>query len=328
MSIRKMARPFASPQNGVAALHLFITTVMYFGAIAVGTQFWGNVPVMFVAMIVFIGATIRFFGAQHDCGHYAHFTNRKFSEVVGVILGAITAHPFYAMQYNHNRHHAHIGNLDERDAHEVLTWTVAEYQAASLWGKLFYRVYRSAPVIYFLGPVFIFFIRYRIPKNVTKTGWLDVVMQNGLMVMLWYGVYAVGGVTAVTVFLIFNVCAACFGTFMVFTGHNFEEAYWEHADDVNYEDASLRGSSVLDFGAVFHFLTYNFAFHDLHHLYVKIPAYRLKACHEALKDELQPTRMGWAEAVSCIRWKLWDEETKRMVRFSDVPQSRMMHPAE
>ena len=89
----------------------------------------------------------------------------------------------------------------------------------------------------------------------------------------------------------------------------------------------MRGSSVLDFGPVFHFLTYNFAYHDLHHLIVKIPAYRLGACHEALREDLQPTRMGWAEAVACVRWKLWDEDTKRMVRFSDIRESQMV-PAE
>ena len=327
MSIRKMAHPFASPQNGVAVANLIVTAGLYFGAIFLGTVYWGNPVVMALAVVLFTGGCIRFFGAQHDCGHYAHFTNRTASEVVGVLLGAFTAHPFYAMQYNHNRHHAHIGNLDARDAHEVLTWTVAEYQAASIWGRLYYRAYRSVFVIYFLGPIFIFFIRYRIPKNVQKTGWLDVVMQNALMGMLWLGVFNVGGLRAFSFFMVANVFAACFGTFMVFAGHNFEEAYWEHTEDVDLEEASLRGSSVLDFGPVFHFLTYNFAYHDLHHLYVKIPAYRLKACHDSLRDILHPTRMGWAEAISCIRWKLWDEDSKRMVRFCDVASPRLMQPA-
>ena len=328
MSIRQMAHPYAAPQNSVAIWNLLVTAALYFGAIALGTVYWDNPFIVALAVILFTGGGIRFFGAQHDCGHYAHFSNRKAGEIVGVILGAFTAHPFYAMQYNHNKHHAHIGNLDERDAHEVLTWTVADYQAAGFWPRLGYRMYRSAAVIYFFGPIFIFFLRYRIPKNVSKTGWLDVLMQNTLMCVLWLGVYLVGGAQAFMFFMIANVFAACFGTFMVFAGHNFEEAYWESADDVDLEEASLRGSSVLDFGPVFHFLTYNFAYHDLHHLYVKIPAYRLKACHDALRDELQPTRMGWAEAIACIRWKLWDEDTKRMVRFSDVSGPRVMHAAE
>lgn len=327
MSIRKMARPYAGPQDRVAVAHLAVTILMYFGAIALGTYFYGNYAVMALAVILFTGGGIRFFGAQHDCGHAAHFSNRQVNVVVGVILGAFTAHPFYAMRYNHNLHHRHIGNLDEREAHEVLTWTVAEYKAASIWGKLFYRTYRSAPVIYFFGPIFIFFLRYRIPKNVMITGWLDVILQNSLMFALWAGVYVVGGADAFTFFMIANVFAACFGTFMVYAGHNFEEAYWEDAQAVDFEEASLRGSSVLDFGPIFHFLTYNFAFHDLHHLYVKIPAYRLKACHEALAAELQPTRMGWGEAIACVKWKLWDEDAKRMVRFADIRETHMV-PAE
>jgi omega-6 fatty acid desaturase (delta-12 desaturase) len=328
MSIRKMAHPYAAPQDGVAWVHLVITACIYFGAIALGTVYFGNYPIMVLAIILFTGGGIRFFGAQHDCGHAAHFSNRTLNTVMGVILGAFTAHPYYAMRYNHNLHHRHIGNLDERDAHEVLTWTVAEYQAASTWGKAAYRTYRSIPVIYFFGPIFIFFIRYRIPKNVTKTGWLDVVMQNGLMFALWAAIFAIGGSTAFTFFMIANVFAACFGTFMVYAGHNFEEAYWEHENNVDFEEASLKGSSVLDFGPIFHFLTYNFAYHDLHHLYVKIPAYRLKTCHEALAEVLQPTKMGWGEAIACVKWKLWDEETKRMVRFSDVKQAAALHPAE
>ena len=183
-------------------------------------------------------------------------------------------------------------------------------------------------MIYFFGPIFIFFIRYRIPKNVSKTGWLDIVMQNGLMFVLWVGVFIIGGTTAFMFFMIANVLACCFGTFMVYAGHNFEEAYRESEDVVDFEDASLKGSSVLDFGPIFHFLTYNFAYHDLHHLYVKIPAYRLKACHEALEDVLQPTRMGWGEAIACVKWKLWDEDSKRMVRFSDIKKTVVLSPVE
>jgi hypothetical protein len=32
--------------------------------------------------------------------------------------------------------------------------------------------------------------------------------------------------------------------------------------------------------------------------------------------------------VSCIKWKLWDETTGKMVRFSDLPQTQGMQPAE
>jgi omega-6 fatty acid desaturase (delta-12 desaturase) len=328
MSIRQMAKPYAAPLNGVAWFHFVITALLYAAAIGLGTVYWGNLPVQALAVVMFMGGSIRFFGIQHDCGHLSYFSSRKVNEVVGVLTGAFTGNPYYAMRYNHNRHHAYIGNLDERESHEVLTWTVAEYQAASKGGKLFYRIYRSAFTLYFLGPILIIFGRYRYPKNAAKTGMLDVVMQNTLMFSFWAFLYFVIGWQCFTFFIIASVITACFGTFMVFAGHNYEDAYWEHAADCDFEEASLKGSSVLDFGRVFHFMTFNFAFHDLHHLHAKIPCYRLQQCHIMLKDELQPTRMGLIEAVSCVKWKLWDESTGKMVRFSDLPQTQGLQPAE
>jgi len=38
--------------------------------------------------------------------------------------------------------------------------------------------------------------------------------------------------------------------------------------------------------------------------------------------------MGWGEAIACVKWKLWDEDSKRMVRFADIKQPVAMHPAE
>ena len=73
MSIRKMAHPYARPQNDVALFHLIITTIMYFGAIALGTVYFGNYQMMALAIELFTGGGIRYFGAQHDCGHAAHF---------------------------------------------------------------------------------------------------------------------------------------------------------------------------------------------------------------------------------------------------------------
>ncbi len=329
MSIRQLAKPYAAPINSLAWFHLINTTALYISAISLGTLYWGNIPVQVLAIVLFAGGSIRFFGIQHDCGHLSYFANRRVNETVGVITGAFTGNPYYAMRYNHNRHHAYIGNLDERAAHEVLTWTVDEYLSATPGQQLFYRVYRSAFVLYFLGPILIIFFRYRYPKNARKTGLLDVLMQNTLMFSFWGLLYFVFGWQCFAFFLIASVFTACFGTFMVYAGHNYENAYWEHAESCNFEDASLKGSSVLDFGRLFHFLTFNFAFHDLHHLHARIPCYRLQACHIALKDELQPTRMGFLEAVSCIRWKLWDEASGKMVRFSDLPQIRAARmPAE
>lgn len=328
MSIRKLTQPYASPDNSVAVFHLVVTLLCYVGAIALGTYGWGYIPTTVIAVIAFMCGTMRMFGIQHDCGHGSYFTSRKVNNTVGILAGAITANPYYAMQYNHNQHHAYIGNLDKMENHEVLTWTVRQYQNASLAGKMFYRAYRSIPSIFFIGPMFIILIRYRFPKNAMKTGLVDVAVQNALMAALWGGVYVWGGWPAFAFMATAMTVTVCVGVFMVYVGHNHEETYWASGPQVDFEEASLKGSSVIDLGWFYDFMTFNFAYHDLHHLNSRVPAYRLKQCHLDLSEHLEPTRLTWLEVIKCIQWKLWDEDQGKMVRFSDIRQAATLHPAQ
>lgn len=328
MRIRDMTRDFAAPDDRLGLLHLTISLAMYAAAVVIGTVFWGVWPVVGLAVLTFTGASIRLFGIQHDCGHLSYFASKQVNVVTGVLLGAFTHNAYFAMRYNHNRHHAFIGNLDRMEAHEVLTWTVAQYRDASFWRKVYYRIYRSAPVIFVIGPLFIIFLRYRFPKNALKTGLGDVLIQNALMVGLWCSVWLIGGGTALMFFVTAAVVTACLGVFMVYVGHNHEDTYWEHDEKCDFEEASLKGASVLDLGRLFDFMTFNFAYHDLHHLNARIPAYHLKVAHVALTDVLTPTRLGWWQALQCIRWKLWDEDQGRMVTFRQAGTPTQMHPAE
>ena len=323
-----MTRDFASPNDRLAAWHLFISLALYVAAIVLGTLIAYHILYTPLAILMFTAASIRLFGIQHDNGHLSYFSSARANVISGILLGAFTNNAYFAMRYNHNRHHAYVGNLDRMDAHEVLTWTVAQYQAAGFWQKVYYRIYRSAPVIFVIGPLFIIFIRYRFPKNALKTGLWDVALQNTLMAGLWFGVYAIGGWPAFQFFILAAVVTACLGVFMVYVGHNHEETYWSSAPHYDFEEASLKGASVLDLGAIFDFATFNFAYHDLHHLNAKVPAYRLKACHRALSPHLNPSRLGAWEALKCIQWKLWDEQQGRMVRFRDATPPPQLVAAE
>ena len=327
MRIRPLTQPYARPDAWLAWFHLAVSLGMYGAALMLGT--WGfHQPVLVaLAVVIFAGASIRLFGIQHDCGHDSYFPQHGRNVLCGVLLGAFTQNAFHAMRYNHNRHHAYVGRLDRMEAHEVLTWTVAQWQAAGVWQRLYYRIYRSLPVIFVIGPLFIIFVRYRFPKNTLKSGLGDVVLQNLMMAGLWTAIWAIGGMTALKFMLLAAMTTACLGVFMVYVGHNHERTYWSSGPGYDFEEASLRGSSVLDLGALFDFMTFNFAYHDLHHLNHKIPAYRLRACHKALSPHLEPVRLGAWEAVRCIRWKLWDEERGCMVRFADVALPRQMSVA-
>jgi omega-6 fatty acid desaturase (delta-12 desaturase) len=320
MTIRAAARAYARPDLKLALFHLAVSLALWGAAVTLGTWAWGQGHWLLVALAVVgvFGGQGRLFGVQHDCGHLSYFASPRANVATGVLLGGLTYNPYFAMRYNHNRHHAFVGNLDRMESHEVLTWTVAQWHEAGPWARLGYRAYRSMPVICLIGPIFVILIRYRYPKNAARTGLWDVLVQNALMAGIWAAVWALGGWTAVQFLLTATVISACVAVFVVYVGHNHEDTYWQREDHVDFEKASLQGASVLCLGPVFDFLSLNFAYHDLHHLNARIPAYRLRQCHRDLAPLLEPRKLGLRDALRCLHWKLWDEEQARMVRFCDV----------
>jgi omega-6 fatty acid desaturase (delta-12 desaturase) len=109
-----------------------------------------------------------------------------------------------------------------------------------------------------------------------------------------------------------------FGAIIPYVEHNFEDVHWGRRPELTAQIAALEGSAVLDFGRVFHWLTANIGYHDLHHLNPMIPNYNLRKCHEQLEDAglLHSRKISIREAVTCFGWKLWDEEQERMVTFA------------
>ncbi len=82
-----------------------------------------------------------------------HFATKRMNTIVGVGLSAITLNSFKAMIYNHNRHYATVGDLAHRDAHEVMTWTLQEYEAATPMARLEYREFCHPAVLFSLWAV-------------------------------------------------------------------------------------------------------------------------------------------------------------------------------
>jgi omega-6 fatty acid desaturase (delta-12 desaturase) len=104
---------------GHLALSLALSLGLFFGLWAFGIAFYDVLAVRLAAMIVLAGVIIRIYITQHDCGHWMHFSTKRMNTIAGVGLSAITLNSFKAMIYNHNRHHATVGDLAHRDAHEM-----------------------------------------------------------------------------------------------------------------------------------------------------------------------------------------------------------------
>jgi len=272
--------------------------------------------------VVNAGFLLRLFLIQHDCGHGAFFANRQVSDWVGRILGVFTLTPYEVWRRAHSIHHSTAGNLDKRGVGDITTLTVAEYQALSPLGKLQYRAYRHPLVMFGLGPTYIFVLQNRLPVGFMRAGrkyWLSAMGTNLSIAALLAGVVYFGGWAPVLlVFLPTAIIAATIGIWLFYVQHQFEDTVWDRDGDWQLHDAALHGSTHYDLPGVLRWFSANIGIHHVHHLYSRIPYYRLT---EVLRDhpalaEIQ--RLTFRESLGCVKLNLWDEAAKRMVSFRDV----------
>ncbi|MEZ5675848.1 MAG: fatty acid desaturase [Thalassovita sp.] len=319
-TIRDLTRAYIQPDNRLAALSYFGTFAVYFVTLwaAVGLVGAGQWSLLLpLAVVVNAFAAVRLYVLQHDCGHASLFKTPAQNVWAGYGLSVFTLTPFRAMRYNHNLHHKHIGNLDHRETGEVHTMTLREWQAAGLGTRLYYRLYRNPVVLMLVGGIFVYFLRYRWPKNALKTGVWDVLAHN-LGIALWLGlIWIWAGWTGLAIWAVTAVLAGAIGVFLVYLQHNFEETYWDRRPDLNPQMAALKGASSLDLGWWWDLGTGNIAYHDIHHFEPRIPSYRLRRCQRDLAAALAPqtTLVRWPEALRAFRLKLWDEDAQKLVPF-------------
>lgn len=322
-ALRLATEPYCTPDNRLAALSYFGTFAAYFltlwAAVAAWPAWWLTLPLIVINAF----ASVRLYVLQHDTGHNSLFRTPRQNMLAGYGLSTFTLTPFRAMQYNHNAHHAFLGNLDHRETTEIYTMTVREWRQAGFWKRLYYRLYRNPAVLLPVGGLWTYLIAYRWPKNAARVGAISVIVQNLAVLAWWALIVWLGGWTAVGVYLATVLVAGSIGVFLVYLQHNFEDTYWDRKPDLKFEQAALIGSSTLDFGWWFDFGVANITYHALHHFNPRIPSYRLRTCQKALKDRFDLRSIEFPEAVASFRLKLWDEERELLVPFSaarqDVP---------
>jgi len=265
---------------------------------------------------------VRLFAIQHDCGHGAFFTNRFVSDWIGRALGVLTLTPYDVWRRTHSVHHSTSGNLDKRGMGDVHTLTVGEYRQLGLFQRLVYRVYRNPVTLFGVGPGYLFFLQNRIPLGLMRSGakyWISAMGTNiailTALAVIWY----FGGLMPVLlIFLPSTLIAASAGVWLFYVQHQFEETLWNIDENWQLHDAALNGSSYYVLPSVLQWFSANIGIHHVHHLYSRIPFYRLT---EVLRDHTElakDNRMTIRESLTCARLHLWDEKTKRLLSFAQA----------
>jgi omega-6 fatty acid desaturase (delta-12 desaturase) len=264
------------------------------------------------------GFLLRLFCIQHDCGHGAFFDNRTLSDWVGRVIGVLTLTPYDVWRRSHSIHHASSGNLGRRGMGDVHTLTVAEYSALTPLNRFIYRLYRHPVVLFGLGPGYLFLLQNRLPLGHTGARyWISAMSTNaaifaGLSIIIYFG----GLMPILLIFLPTTLLAATAGVWLFYVQHQFETTHWETEENWQLHDAALKGSSHYVLPSLLQWISANIGIHHVHHLYSRIPFYRLP---EVLRDHAvlaDGNRMTIRESLGNARLHLWDENSKRLLSFA------------
>lgn len=262
---------------------------------------------------------LRLFAIQHDCGHGAFFKNRTVNDWLGRVIGVLTLTPYDVWRRSHSIHHSSSGNLGRRGMGDITTLTVAEYRARGPLDRFLYRLYRNPIVLFGLGPGYMFFLQNRIPLGLMAHAkyWVSAMCTNAaILVALALIIYFGGLLPVLLIFVPTTLLAATAGVWLFYVQHQFEETHWEEESDWTLHEAALHGSSHYVMPKVLQWLSANIGIHHVHHLYSRIPYYRLP---EVLRDHTalaEGNRLTIRESFANARLHLWDEQTKKLLSFS------------
>lgn len=265
---------------------------------------------------------VRLFCIQHDCGHASFLPNRKAQDWLGRCMGVLTLTPYDVWKRTHAMHHAGHGNLDLRGIGDITTLTVAEYRARGRWGRLAYRLYRNPVVLFVLGPAYLFFLQNRLPVGLMGAGlryWISAMGTNAaiaiaLGLMVWLG----GFLPLLLIYVPTSVVGGTLGVWLFYVQHQFETTHWAKGEEWQVHDAALAGSSHYVLPQPLQWLSANIGIHHVHHLYSRIPFYRLPEIlrdHRAL-DEAQ--RLTPWQSLRSVSLHLWDEKRARLMSFAEA----------
>jgi acyl-lipid omega-6 desaturase (Delta-12 desaturase) len=329
-SWRVTLAPYARPSVPRSALDLATSVAPYFGLSAL---IWfvheESVLLALLLAIPTAGFLLRTYILFHDCTHGSFLPSKRANEWLGKVLGLLVYSDFASWRHSHAVHHATAGDLDRRGTGDVPTWTVAEYNAKPFPGRLGYWLFRHPLVMFILGPIWALIIsprlisrsmRPRMRRSVMLTNLAVVAMVASLVWLLGFAGYLLTIWPAA-------LLAGSAGVFLFYVQHQFEDAYWESAEQWSYDDAALRGSSHLKLPKLLQFFTGNIGLHHVHHLSARIPNYNLQRAHDA-NDVFQsvPT-LTLRQAFGTVRLKLWDERSGRLVTFGEARAMRGARPA-
>lgn len=313
--------PYSRPHVGRSILDLATSVVPYllgFYAmyLLLDVSYW----LVLALSIPTAGFLLRTYIMFHDCAHGNFLPTKRGNHILGVFLATLVYTPFTAWRHSHAMHHATAGDLDRRGDGDVPTLTVDEYRALPLGQRTVYRLTRNPFVMLGIGPIAALVIqprtwkktdRPRIKRSIIGTNIALAVIVTALCLTMGWKEFLLVQMPMVWL-------AGGAGVWLFYVQHQFEDTYWENADEWTYAEAALRGSSYLKLPKVLQFFSGNIGLHHVHHLSAKVPNYRLQAAHDSSPIFQQVPVLTIRGGIRAMRLKVWCTERNRLVTWREA----------
>ena len=320
---QSIVKKYQKPSNRKAIIQILNSFLPFIGlwALMYWTLQWSYL-LTFLLAIVTAFFLVRIFIIQHDCGHFSFLKSRKMNHLIGVFCSFFSTIPFKYWAQVHSFHHGHNGQFEHRDLGDINFLTTVEFAKLPWWKKLFYRIFRSPVVMFFISPFVYLAISNRIPFIWLK-GWGRIAraqLYNNLMLVGLYALlcYLLGWksflLIQLTIVYVFGIIAFWF----FYIQHQHEDGYKSWKDNWDYLIASIKGSTYYKLPKMFHWLTGNIGFHHIHHLSSRIPNYNLERCakENPILNKFV-TKVTFLESLKYMNHKLWCVRTQRMISFTE-----------
>ncbi|KAA0546242.1 fatty acid desaturase [Bacillus sp. BGMRC 2118] len=323
--LKKDVAPYEQTDTKASILQMVNTIgpllLLWYGAyLSLSVSYWLTLVIAIVAS----GFMVRTFIIFHDCCHGSFFKSKRANDIVGTLTGVLTIVPYEQWKRSHSIHHATSSNLDKRGIGDMWILTVEEYEAAPIWTKIYYRIYRNPVIMFGVGPIAVFLLQYRFnTKNARKKEKINTYITNLSIVVLYALLcWAVGWQAFLLIQTPIFFVSGLLGIWLFYVQHQFEDSYFEHEDEWSYVQAAVEGSSYYKLPKVLQWITGNIGFHHVHHLSPRVPNYNLEKAHNATPPLQKATTITLSTSLKSLRFRLWDEEKKSFISFKEMKHSK------
>lgn len=330
--MEKHCKGFSGSNLKKSLFQLVTTLALYFCILALSLLTFQTSWILTAPLIVIAsGLLTRIFIIQHDCGHGSFFASKSANDWTGRALSLLTFTPYDFWRRAHNMHHATSGDLNRRSIGGIDTITVREYKALSKKMQLAYKIYRNPFVLIILGTPFYIMLIQRVPfnfqthfysdyKTLSNASVFKSIMLTNLFLLGVYGSLglALGFKAVFAIYFPVLVLTSWIGGWLFYVQHQFEDTYWQKHENWSSRESALLGSSYYELPKILQWFTGNIGLHHIHHLCAKIPNYRLQDCMDARPELREINRITLKDSLKCLRLKLWDEDSQRLVGFDGI----------